>query len=143
MTHPSLLKLLADARLEGLRRASERRATRERARLTRSDRKELPMIYRSPFAAPSSQRGCTQTATIRPRSLLRALASATRRVREPAANEDRARLIAHFAALEHAQHDPALELMWRQPARDPLITRPDDPLELLWNLPARRPRRPR
>jgi len=33
--------------------------------------------------------------------------------------------------------------MWRQPARDPLITRPDDPLELLWNLPARRPRRPR
>ena len=61
------------------------------------------MINRSPFAAASSQRGRTHTATIRPRSLLRLLARATRRVREQAANQDRARLIAHFAALEHSQ----------------------------------------
>ena len=61
------------------------------------------MINRSPFAATSSQRGRTHTATIRPRSLLRLLARATRRVREQAANQDRARLIAHFAALEHSQ----------------------------------------
>ena len=44
------------------------------------------MINRSPFAAASSQRG-------RPRSLLRLLARATRRVRERAANQDRVRLI--------------------------------------------------
>lgn len=55
-----------------------------------------------------------QTAPIRPLSLLRLLGSPTRRVREQADNEDRARLIAHFAALEHAQRDAALELMWRQ-----------------------------
>jgi hypothetical protein len=101
------------------------------------------MINRSPFGAASSQRARTHTATIRPRSLLRLLARATRRVREQAANQDRARLIAHFAALEHSQAHAGLELMCREPARDPLITRPDDPLERLWKLPAGQPPRAR
>ena len=97
------------------------------------------MINRSPFDEPSSRRRRSHVVPTGPRRLLRLLASAARRVREQAANEDRARLIAHFAAVEHAQPDAALELMWRRPARHPLIARVDDPLERLWNLPARGP----
>ena len=98
------------------------------------------MINRSPSYEPASGRRRSHAVPIRPRALIRLLASAARRVREQAANEDRARLIAHFAAVEHARPDAALELMWRRPARTPLIARVDDPLERLRNLPARGPR---
>jgi hypothetical protein len=94
------------------------------------------MINRLAFHLPSSKRR-RALARIGLGSPLQLLAGAARRVREQADREDCERLIHHFAALEHGQPDAALELMWRQPAREPA----HDLLERLWKLPARQPRR--
>ena len=74
------------------------------------------------------------------RPLLRVPVSAARRVREQVEKEDRARLIAHFAALDSGPRDH--QLMWRPPVRHANATAAEDPLEQLWRLPARQPHIP-
>ena len=70
------------------------------------------------------------------RSVLRFPMSAARRVREQVEKEDRARLIAHFAALESRPSDVSHQLMWRPPVWHPNGVAAEDPLEKLWRLPA-------
>ena len=53
------------------------------------------------------------------RPVLRLPVSAARRVREQVETEDRARLIAHFAALDSRPSDGSHQLMWRPPVRHP------------------------
>jgi hypothetical protein len=76
------------------------------------------------------------------RAVLRLPVSAARRLRAQVEKEDRARLIAHFAALDSGPSDTSQFLMWRAPVRRRNGTAPEDPLELLWRLPARGPRTP-
>jgi hypothetical protein len=76
------------------------------------------------------------------RPVLRFPVSAARRVREQVEEEDRARLIAHFAALDSGASDASHHLIWRLPVRHPNGTAAEDPLEQLWRLPARQPDTP-
>lgn len=76
------------------------------------------------------------------RPVLRLPVSAARRVRDQVEKEDRARLIAHFAALDSGTRDMSQHLMWRPPLRHPNGAAAEDPLEQLWRLPARQPDTP-
>ena len=76
------------------------------------------------------------------RAVLKFPMSAARRVREQIEKEDRARLIAHFAALDSGPSDVAHNLMWRAPVWHPIGAAAEDPLEQLWRLPARQPHTP-
>jgi hypothetical protein len=73
------------------------------------------------------------------RGVLRFPLSAAQRIREQVEHEDRARLIARFAALEAGQSDVSHHLMWQVPVQH---SDEEDPLERLWQLPARQPRTP-
>ena len=79
---------------------------------------------------------------MRLRPVLRFPLSAARRVREQVEKEDRARLIAYFAALDSGPSDVSDQLMWRPSVRHPNGTAAEDPLEQLWRLPARQPHTP-
>jgi hypothetical protein len=73
---------------------------------------------------------------------VRLVASIARRVREQAASEDRARLIAQFNSPGDAQPATVSGLM-RRPVHPESWQGRDDPLEHLWSLPAKHPRGPR
>ena len=76
------------------------------------------------------------------RPVLRLPVSAARRVREQVETEDRARLIAHFAALDSRPSDGSHQLIWRPTVRQRNGAAAEDPLEQLWRLPARQPHTP-
>ena len=76
------------------------------------------------------------------RPVLRLPASAARRVREQVETEDRARLMAHFAALDSRPSDGSHQLIWRPTVRQRNGAAAEDPLEQLWRLPAQQPHTP-
>ena len=100
------------------------------------------MTEQFPDPARSPRRLLTPKVTSERWAVLRLVANLARRVREQAASEDRARLVAQFNSLGHAEAPAAPGLMRRSDRPGSPLGR-DDPLEHLWSLPARHPHRVR
>jgi hypothetical protein len=100
------------------------------------------MTERFPDPAGSLGRPLTAKATTGRWAVVRLVASIAQRVREQAASEDRARLVAQFNSAGDARPATSSGLM-RPTARPESPLGRDDPLERLWSLAAKHPRRSR